>query len=71
MLARLRSFSAPCDNGGRKRIMSDLDHFFAHYAERYVASDVDAVSAVYEAPMLACAKGGRFTSPTGRRCAST
>lgn len=37
--------------------MSDLDPFFAHYAERYMASDVDAVSAMYEAPMLALREG--------------
>ncbi len=57
MPARLRSFLAPCDNGGQKRIMSDLDPFFAHYAEHYMASDVDAVSAMYEAPMLALREG--------------
>ena len=37
--------------------MSDLDSFFAHYAERYMASDVDAISATYEAPMLAVREG--------------
>jgi hypothetical protein len=37
--------------------MSDLDGFFAHYAERYMASDVDAISAMYEAPMLALREG--------------
>ena len=37
--------------------MSDLDPFFAHYADRYMASDVDAVSAMYEAPMLALREG--------------
>lgn len=36
---------------------SDLDHFFAHYSDRYMASDVDAVSAMYEAPMLAVREG--------------
>jgi len=37
--------------------MSDLDAFFAYYAERYMASDVDGVSAMYEAPMLALRDG--------------
>jgi hypothetical protein len=37
--------------------MSDVDAFFAHYADRYMASDVDAVSAMYEAPMLALRDG--------------
>jgi ketosteroid isomerase-like protein len=37
--------------------MSDLDTFFARYAERYMASDVDAISAVYEAPLLALRNG--------------
>ena len=37
--------------------MSEFDSFFAHYAERYMASDVDAISAVYEAPLLAVREG--------------
>ena len=37
--------------------MSELDSFFAWYAERYMASDVDAISAVYEAPLLAVRDG--------------
>lgn len=37
--------------------MSDFEAFFAHYAERYMASDVDAVSAMYDAPMLALREG--------------
>ena len=37
--------------------MSGLDTFFAWYAERYMASDVDAISAVYEAPLLALRDG--------------
>jgi len=37
--------------------VNDLDPFFAHCAERYMASDVDAVSAMYEAPMLALREG--------------
>ncbi|HEX2068657.1 MAG TPA: nuclear transport factor 2 family protein [Actinomycetota bacterium] len=36
---------------------SNLAMFFAHYAERYMASDVDAVSALYEAPLLAVREG--------------
>jgi ketosteroid isomerase-like protein len=37
--------------------VSELDSFFALYAERYMASDVDAISAVYEAPLLAVRDG--------------
>lgn len=37
--------------------MSDLDAFFARYAERYMASDVDSISEVYEAPLLALRDG--------------
>lgn len=37
--------------------MSDIDAFFSYYAERYMASDVDAVSVLYEAPMLAIREG--------------
>ena len=37
--------------------MSELDSFFARYAERYMASDVDAISALYEAPLLALREG--------------
>lgn len=37
--------------------MSDLNAFFSQYAERYMASDVDAVSVMYEAPMLAVREG--------------
>lgn len=37
--------------------MTELDAFFANYAERYMASDVDAVSAMYEAPLLALREG--------------
>lgn len=36
---------------------SELEPFFAHYAERYMASDVDAVGAMYEAPLLALRDG--------------
>lgn len=37
--------------------MDGLDSFFAHYSERYMASDVDAISALYEAPLLAVREG--------------
>ena len=37
--------------------VDELEPFFAHYAERYMASDADAVSAVYEAPLLALREG--------------
>jgi ketosteroid isomerase-like protein len=37
--------------------ISELEPFFARYAERYMASDVDAISAVYEAPLLALRDG--------------
>jgi hypothetical protein len=46
--------------------MSDIGTFFERYAERYMASDVGAVSAMYEAPMLALREGLPSTSPTGR-----
>ena len=37
--------------------MSDFDSFFSLYAERYMASDVDAINALYEAPLLAVREG--------------
>lgn len=37
--------------------MSELDTFFARYSERYMASDVDAISALYEAPLLVLREG--------------
>jgi ketosteroid isomerase-like protein len=37
--------------------LSELEPFFSHYAERYMASDVDAISAMYEAPLLALRDG--------------
>jgi ketosteroid isomerase-like protein len=37
--------------------MSDLESFFSHYSERYMASDVEAVAAMYEAPALAIREG--------------
>lgn len=36
---------------------SELEAFFAYYAERYMASDVDAIGALYEAPLLALRDG--------------
>jgi SnoaL-like domain len=41
--------------GGRS--VTEFDSFFSHYAERYMVSDVDAISAVYEAPLLAVREG--------------
>ena len=38
-------------------MVNELGTFFARYAERYMASDVDAISAVYEAPLLAVRDG--------------
>src|SRR2546423_15360094 len=40
-----------------KAEMTDLTPFFARYPERYMASDVDAISAIYEAPLLALREG--------------
>lgn len=37
--------------------VSDLDAFFELYAQRYMASDVAGVSAMYEAPMVALREG--------------
>lgn len=37
--------------------MSELDIFFARYAERYMASDVGAISDLYKAPLLALREG--------------
>ena len=39
--------------------MSDalIERFFETYAERYMASDADAVAAMYEAPLLAVREG--------------
>lgn len=41
----------PAEGGPPELI--EMATFFAQYAERYMASDVDAISAVYEAPLLA------------------
>src|SRR5581483_9672110 len=43
--------------------MDDLDSFFAWYAERYMASDVDAIETVYEAPLLALRDGHAIHLP--------
>jgi hypothetical protein len=37
--------------------VSEFDTFFSHHAERYMASEVDAISAVYEAPLLGVREG--------------
>lgn len=37
--------------------MTEFDAFFARYAERYMASDVDAISGLCEAPFLAVREG--------------
>lgn len=37
--------------------MDELDQFFSYYADRYMASDVEAVSGMYEAPVLALREG--------------
>ncbi len=36
---------------------TEFEDFFERYAERYMASDVDAISAIYEAPFLAVREG--------------
>lgn len=41
----------------------DMASFFAQYAERYMASDVDAISALYEAPLLAVREGRAIHLP--------
>lgn len=43
--------------------MDDLDLFFERYAERYMASDADAVGAMYDAPMLAIREGRAIHLP--------
>jgi ketosteroid isomerase-like protein len=35
----------------------DLESFFSHYSDRYMASDVEGVAAMYEAPALAVREG--------------
>ena len=34
-----------------------IERFFENYAERYMASDVDAIAAMYETPLLAVREG--------------
>lgn len=43
--------------------MSEVAQFFAQYAERYMASDVNAISAVCEAPLLAVREGRAIHVP--------
>ena len=43
--------------------MSDMATFFTQYAERYMASDVDAISALFEAPLLAVREGRAIHLP--------
>lgn len=43
--------------------MTDIRPFFEHYSERYMASDADAVSALYEAPFLAVRDGHAIHLP--------
>jgi hypothetical protein len=51
--------------------MSDeIQRFFETYAERYMASDVDAVAAMYEAPFSPFGKTVRFTCSIARPSAS-
>jgi hypothetical protein len=43
--------------------MTDLRSFFEHYAERYMASDVDTIAGWYEAPFLAVRDGQAIHLP--------
>lgn len=43
--------------------MSDMSTFFTQYAERYMESDVEAISALYEAPLLAVREGRAIHLP--------
>ncbi len=43
--------------------MSEMAAFFAQYAKHYMASDVDAISAVHEAPLLAVREGRAIHLP--------
>jgi len=43
--------------------MTDIRSFFEHYAERYMASDVDTIAASYEAPFLAVRDGRSIHLP--------
>lgn len=43
--------------------MSEMTTFFEQYAARYMASDVEAISALYEAPLLAIREGRAIHLP--------
>lgn len=43
--------------------MTSIRSFFEQYAERYMASDVDAVASLYEAPFLAVRDGRAIHLP--------
>ena len=43
--------------------MTTIQSFFDHYAERYMAWDVDAIATMYEAPFLAVRDGGAIHLP--------
>jgi ketosteroid isomerase-like protein len=43
--------------------VTELEPFFARYAERYMASDVEAIGAMYEAPLLALRDGNVIHLP--------
>lgn len=43
--------------------MSAITAYFAQYAERYMASDVDAISVLYESPLLAVREGRAIHLP--------
>jgi hypothetical protein len=43
--------------------VSDMSTFFTQYAERYMESDVEAISALYEAPLLAVREGRAIHLP--------
>ena len=43
--------------------MEELDEFFARYSDRYMASDVDAISVMYETPLLAVREGNAIHLP--------
>lgn len=45
--------------------MTTIQSFFEHYAERYMASDVEAVASLYEAPFLAVRDGRATHLPDG------
>ena len=43
--------------------VTTIDAFFERYAERYMASDVDAIASLYEAPFLAVRDGRAIHLP--------